>query len=95
MLLQSYMSGQLRCYECERTEAIPGELEFQARARSGELQQVCKVCFLSSELSLLVSQIECRDSRTLITEGLQALYGLAHQRLRDEVESEQATQLEP
>ena len=95
MLLHYYMSGQLRCYECERTEVIPGELEFQARARAGELQQVCKVCFLASELSVLVSQIECADSPTLIAGGLQALYGLAHRRLGDEIEGDQASPSQP
>ena len=83
------MSGQqIRCLDCQRTEDLPGELEFQLVVLSGVLHQRCKVRHLAVEVAKLVAQIQSPDTRQTIIEGLQSLYVFAHGELQEEVGQE-------
>ena len=56
----------------------------QCLARGGELHNVCQVCFLAQEISVLASQLRPRDATLDLTiEGLTVLY----QTIREEIRS--------
>ena len=79
------MSVQI-CVECKRSERFESEAEFQAKPVAGSLVQVCKGCFLVSELSQFLAGLESAEIRLTVVSGLEALYVLAKTQAETELE---------
>ena len=73
------------CAECGRSEQFAAQLEFVSKPVGGSLVQVCKGCFLLSELKELITQLESAETRNLVVTGLETLYSVAKEQVEVEL----------
>ena len=82
------MSSVPVCGLCGRSEQFSGQLAFQSKPIGGSLHQVCKACFLLSELDNLLGSIEDSEVRQTVVEGLETLYTVARIQVESELNSQ-------
>ena len=82
------MSAVPVCGLCGRAGQFAGQLEFQSKPIGGALHQVCKGCFLLSELEAYLGILESAGVRNTVISGLGTLYSVARTQVELELPSQ-------
>ena len=82
------------CADCLRADEPAGSLRLTSLARGGLFVSVCRGCFLHSELQRLYLEVECREVRSAVQDGLVPLYELLREQVQLE-RQERAAQAPP
>ena len=86
------MAASRCCCRCGLSEDVRPNLELTTLCTGGQLVEVCKVCYLVSEIGTLAARIACPSTRLVVQEGLEQLYLVARAQLENAAESQGESQ---
>ena len=75
------------CSLCSRPDRPAGVIGLRSRARGGLLHSECRLCWLSSEVSLLARCCRSVTTRSTVADGLAVLHDLLREDAEEAVRS--------